>query len=159
MIKCPRTGEPMLEVEIDGVVVDVSTGCGGVWFDTMEVKKFDEQHEDAGEELIRLMEQYHKDFPNEEQRLRCPRGCDAVMMRRFFSPKRNVELDECPGCGGIWLDPGELAMIRTLFKTEAQRQEAGRAFVQELAQEAGLKDRDEHKRIKGMFTWMIPGLR
>ena len=33
MLKCPRTGQPMVEVEIDGILVDVSTGCGGVWFD------------------------------------------------------------------------------------------------------------------------------
>ena len=31
-MKCPRTGKDMIEVEIDGVKVDVSTGCGGVFF-------------------------------------------------------------------------------------------------------------------------------
>ena len=29
-----------------------------------------------------------------------------------FSAKRRVEVDECPGCGGCWLDAGELEKIR-----------------------------------------------
>jgi Zn-finger nucleic acid-binding protein len=34
------------------------------------------------------------------------------MLRRWFSRKREVEIDECPACGGHWLDAGELAKIR-----------------------------------------------
>jgi Zn-finger nucleic acid-binding protein len=32
--------------------------------------------------------------------------------RHFFSAKRRIEVDECPNCGGYWLDAGELAQIR-----------------------------------------------
>ena len=35
-MNCPRTGKEMVEVEIDGVKVDVSTGCGGVFFDNFD---------------------------------------------------------------------------------------------------------------------------
>ena len=30
------------------------------------------------------------------------------MMRHFFSVKRQVEVDECPGCGGFRLDAGKM---------------------------------------------------
>jgi Zn-finger nucleic acid-binding protein len=42
----------------------------------------------------------------------CPR-CDGVKLQRhYFSPRRLVEVDECPNCAGYWLDAGELAKIR-----------------------------------------------
>ena len=33
-------------------------------------------------------------------------------------------MDECPECGGYWLDPGELATIRTEHVSEAERETA-----------------------------------
>jgi Zn-finger nucleic acid-binding protein len=42
----------------------------------------------------------------------CPR-CDGVKLKRhFFSAKRQIDVDLCPGCGGYWLDAGELEKIR-----------------------------------------------
>jgi uncharacterized protein len=161
MLKCPRTGKPMVEVEIDGILVDVSTGCGGVWFDNFELKKFDEQHEQAGQELLKVLEQYHQPVADLDRRLHCPKDKDIVMMRRFFSIKRSVSIDECPACGGIWLDPGELAEVRNLYKTEAEREEAGRKFIAELAESSGLKQMaaenearaDSARRFGDMLGW------
>jgi Zn-finger nucleic acid-binding protein len=42
----------------------------------------------------------------------CPRCSGVKLHRHFFSAKRRVEVDQCPSCGGYWLDAGELAMIR-----------------------------------------------
>jgi Zn-finger nucleic acid-binding protein len=33
-------------------------------------------------------------------------------MGRVFSPTVTVQIDECPECGGLWLDADELAAIR-----------------------------------------------
>ena len=35
-----------------------------------------------------------------------------VMLRRRFSAGVPVQIDECPQCGGIWLDSDELTQIR-----------------------------------------------
>ena len=35
-MKCPRTGTDLKEIEIDGVKIDISESCGGVWFDNFE---------------------------------------------------------------------------------------------------------------------------
>ena len=43
------------------------------------------------------------------------------MMRHFFSIKRNVEVDECAQCGGVWLDAGELDAIRSEFTSESAK--------------------------------------
>jgi Zn-finger nucleic acid-binding protein len=42
----------------------------------------------------------------------CPRCLEIKLQRHFFSAKRKVEVDQCPNCGGYWLDAGELAAIR-----------------------------------------------
>jgi len=54
------------------------------------------------------------------------------MMRHFFSVKKNVEVDECGGCAGIWLDAGELRQIRGLFNTEAERHAAAHEYFEDV---------------------------
>jgi Zn-finger nucleic acid-binding protein len=34
-----------------------------------------------------------------------------VLERKWFSDARKVEIDQCPKCGGIWLDDGEFSSI------------------------------------------------
>jgi Zn-finger nucleic acid-binding protein len=41
------------------------------------------------------------------------------LKRHFFSAKRRVEVDQCPNCGGYWLDAGELALIRAEKSADA----------------------------------------
>ena len=48
----------------------------------------------------------------------CPRCAGIKLHRHFFSAKRRVEVDQCPNCGGYWLDAGELALVRA-EKTQA----------------------------------------
>ena len=47
-MKCPRTGTDLKEIEIDGVKIDISESCGGVWFDNFELEKFDNVDKAAG---------------------------------------------------------------------------------------------------------------
>jgi Zn-finger nucleic acid-binding protein len=54
------------------------------------------------------------------------------MMRHFSSVKRKVTVDECPSCGGFWLDAGELAGIRSEFDTEEERDRAAAQYFSEL---------------------------
>ena len=123
-MKCPACGNSMVEIEIQGVPVDVcKNGCGGVWFDNFELKQFDEQHEHVDEDLLNVPynEQIKVDMTKKRE---CPKCNDVKLMRRFFSIRREVEIDECGLCGGIFLDRGELSEIRNLFKTESDRKNA-----------------------------------
>jgi uncharacterized protein len=92
----------------------------GIWFDRYELMKVDESQESTGEGLLGI-ERDEGLAVDPGKRLRCPRNGDAIMMRHFFSAKRQVVVDECPSCGGHWLDPGELATIRTEFASEEER--------------------------------------
>jgi Zn-finger nucleic acid-binding protein len=121
-MKCINCGKNMTTVEAGGVVVDVcNEGCGGMWFDMLELKRFDEPHEGAGEELLRLEPPYPVQIQH-DRRLNCPRCADVVLMRFFFSPRRRVEVEHCPNCGGHWLDAGELRLIRDEALSEAARE-------------------------------------
>ncbi len=136
-MKCPACGNELTQKDIDGVQLDVCAGgCGGIWFDWFELQKFDEPHEHAGELLeVAWDESVHTDH---SEPFYCPRCEDVVMQRHYFSVKHEVEVDECPGCGGFWLDHGELEKIRDQFSTEEERRTAGmehfqRQYGQQLA--------------------------
>ena len=58
----------------------------------------------------------------------CPKCSNQPMQRHYFSVRREVEIDACPTCGGVWLDTGELAAIRKEFKTEQERKQAAEAY-------------------------------
>ena len=52
-MNCPACPNQLQQMTVDDITVDVCKGgCGGIWFDNFELKKFDEPHEAAGEELL-----------------------------------------------------------------------------------------------------------
>jgi uncharacterized protein len=162
-VKCPRTGANMKEVEINKVKVDVSEGCGGVWFDNLEFEKFDEAHEGAGDKLVDLMASFSKGPVDLSKRLNCPRCPDTVLMRHFESSLRKITIDKCPSCGGIWLDVGELANYRKLFPSEADKKRINEEFIAKnimpLLKAAALKEEEKFmqaKRVAGALRFICP---
>jgi len=162
-MKCPACGRSLTQTEAGGVTVDVCKGgCGGIWFDNFEVKKFDEPNESAGEALLDL-ERDPAVVVDHEKRLNCPKCDNVVMMRHFWSVKRKVQVDECPACGGVWLDAGELAGIRSLFNTEQERHQAAEAYFDEvfgdklkaMAAENGAK-LAKARKFANMFRFICP---
>jgi Zn-finger nucleic acid-binding protein len=136
-MKCPACANQLVQITVHDVTLDVCKGaCGGIWFDSFELKKFDEPHEEAGGLLD--IERDPDLVVDKTQRYRCPKCADMVMARHFFTVKHKIEVDECPGCAGLWLDGGELEMIRSQFESEAARDQAWqeeftRSFGAELA--------------------------
>lgn len=162
-MNCPACGNVLQEMTVGGVVVDVCRGgCGGIWFDNYELNKFDEPHESAGEELLEI-EQDESIIIDHTKKLKCPSCDDVVMMRHFFSVKKDVEVDECPGCGGFWLDAGELGKIRSLFNTEEERHKAAEEYFSEVfgGELAAMEAEDQVKlnkvlKISNMFRFICP---
>src|SRR5258706_16147096 len=105
-MKCPACSNDLKQVTANNVNVDVcENGCGGIWFDQLEIIKFDEPSEPADELLhISTNSNIKLDY---NKRLKCPKD-SSIMMRHFFSVKRKITVDECPKCAGYWLDAGEL---------------------------------------------------
>ncbi|MBW7989579.1 MAG: hypothetical protein FVQ84_06125 [Planctomycetes bacterium] len=162
-MNCSACGNVLQEKTVGDVVVDICQGgCGGIWFDNIELQKFDEPHESVGEALLDI-ERDESIVIDHTKRLKCPSCEHILMMRHFFSVKKEVEVDECPGCGGFWLGDGELSKIRSLFNTEEERHKAGeeyfsKVFGDELAA-MELEDKDKLNKvlkISNMFRFICP---
>lgn len=159
---CPACGRDLLQVVAAGISIDACKGgCGGLWFDNFELKKFDEPHEAEGESLLEIeRDETIKVDPG--QKRNCPK-CNQAMMKHFSSVKKSVEVDECPACAGIWLDFGELRQVRGLFKGEEEKRQAageyfGEVFGEELSEfKAQSQERRERARkIANMFRFVCP---
>ncbi|MFS1424092.1 zf-TFIIB domain-containing protein [Shewanella sp. 10N.286.48.B5] len=134
-MKCPRTESNLKQIKVGGIAVDISQACGGVFFDNHELAHFDEQHEKRGTVLIDHLAQFSPPALDYSKRINCPKCTDIVMARQFYSPKHQIEIDICPGCGGIWFDYGELAKLRGLFPHQSDREQAGKDFEKNMLED------------------------
>ncbi|MBR5555195.1 zf-TFIIB domain-containing protein [bacterium] len=122
---CPACGKEMKKIFVPdaGVNVDICVdGCGGIYFDNREFKKFDENAENIDEILEALEGKTFQEVDGSLLR-HCP-VCNAKMVKNFSSARGEVMIDECYACGGKFLDNNELQKIRAEFETEAERAEA-----------------------------------
>lgn len=120
-MKCPRTDSILTKVNVGKVAVYVSERCGGVFLENHTLTLFECAESDRGKALSKHLSQFHNEGLNLSERVECPSCVDTVMLRRYYSPLHVVEIDECPGCGGIWLDTGELSKLQSLMLNEKEK--------------------------------------
>jgi uncharacterized protein len=112
-MKCPACFNDLTARQAGGITVDVcQRGCGGIWFDAFELQRVDELRESDGEALLSI-ERDESIVVDPNRKRSCPRCAEVKLQRHYFSAVRRVQVDECPNCGGYWLDAGELALVRT----------------------------------------------
>lgn len=111
-LHCPRCPATLVRLRIGGIETDVCEQCGGLWLDRLELARFEDPANAFGDALVAHLTQFPATLIDHSQRLRCPRHPSVVMLRRSFSPATPTTIDECPECGGHWLDADELAAIR-----------------------------------------------
>lgn len=102
---CPKCAGVLTPLVIDGVEVDRCPDCRGVWFDKRELNEALPRVEAApllaGDDPAGL----------DHKRARCPRD-QAPLLRVHSARNRDVTLDTCSVCQGIWLDGGEFAALK-----------------------------------------------
>lgn len=121
-LTCPACQKDMVKVFVsqDGINIDICTqGCGGMWFDNRELKKFDEQDEKIDEILSAIDGKTFEQVTSDGTRI-CP-VCGAKMVKNFSSIKKEIQIDECYSCGGKFLDNSELQKFRSEYKDEEER--------------------------------------
>ena len=169
-MQCPACNTGLDKLTVAGVELDIcKAGCGGIWFDQFEFKKFDEAHEYAGNALQEIESGMKITTIDHKAKRRCPRCDGQDMLRHFHSPSQEIEIDECPACGGIWLDYGELIRIRNKFGTEEARSAYARhhlhqVFASELAAffNNSAEKTEKLDRFSRLFrflypSWYLPG--
>lgn len=163
MLNCPACENSLHPFKASDLEVDVcNEGCGGIWFDNFELKKVDEAHETLGEALLDIPRKPGLVVDMERKRT-CPKCKNYPMMRHFESVRRRVSVDECPACGGHWLDYGELGEIRGTYKSEAEGRVAAQAYFADLFDgklktmaAQGEAERTKAQRIAWMFRFICP---
>jgi uncharacterized protein len=125
-MKCPACFNELVQRQVGSLTLDVCQGgCGGIWFDAFELERVDEEEEQAGEPFLSI-ERDERVVVDATRKRDCPRCPDVRLHRHFYSAKRRIEVDQCPNCGGYWLDAGELAQLRE-EKSETARAVQARA--------------------------------
>src|SRR5205823_9860723 len=117
-MKCPVCGKEMV-TENFGVNVDVcENGCKGIWFDQRKLVMLDEKNEGLGAALEAAL-RYPRNNDGRRAAIECPK-CSIPMHAHEYNRAKEVNVDECYKCGGIFLDSGELTEIRDNYMSDAE---------------------------------------
>jgi len=162
-MNCPACNKTLEQMTVENITLDVCRGgCGGIWFDNIELKKVDEPDECDAEILLDIETDQNTKVDHQSRR-HCPVCKDQLMLRHFFSVKRSVTVDECPRCGGVWLDYGELGQIRRQFSSEEERTAAAGEYFQDVfgVELAKMRAESEEKtrkakKIAHIFRFICP---
>lgn len=128
-VRCPKCGMELLEFTFQGIRIDQCAQCEGVWLDPGELTRIVRARHDHplslelaekqawAEERLRALEPEEAERLRQLHHLRCPR-CEGLLEE---IPYRDLQIDRCAQCRGIWLDAGELDQVsgaeRGIFKT------------------------------------------
>jgi Zn-finger nucleic acid-binding protein len=108
---CPACGRALEEIAAGPIRVDACRpGCGGLWLDWRELSRVERPGSPGRDALLSVPVAAAAPPPTGPRR--CPRCPRAVLARRFYSVRRQVVLDECPTCGGVFLEAGALARLQ-----------------------------------------------
>lgn len=116
MPACPRCNialEPKnlaTDAQLGTVEVDVCPDCHGVWIDAEDQKADAKANILYDRQLVKLQAN-PKYAADTDPEIACP-GCGHEMLR-FDWNNRQLYVDKCLDCKGIWLDAGEAARIST----------------------------------------------
>ncbi len=94
---CPKCKAYTTEEQLFNVEVDVCPTCQGIWFDRSELSRIvgSDQDLDISEDTMR------------ETAYRCPR-CFEALMEVPYTWDKELHVDVCASCQGIFLDRGEI---------------------------------------------------
>ena len=108
-MNCPACKRPLRTKNTGAFTVDMCYGgCGGLWFDATELERASGR---AAATLHTIWQPPHRVATTDGPRA-CPRCSNQSLDKKWYSDAKTVEIDQCPNCGGLWLDDGEFTRIR-----------------------------------------------
>lgn len=111
-MNCPRCKTVTRTEQVKDLKVAFETDncpdCGGMWFDGGELSQIDRVIEPVYFEIRKIPSKN-----TQMETLLCP-SCNngQALDKGPHVRDKNVIIDRCPSCQGIWLDKGELEAIR-----------------------------------------------
>lgn len=111
-MNCPKCSKTKLgKVKIEQLEVDHCDDCGGLWLDQSELARLLE----LKAAQVRTLRRGPARTGANSLRGKCPR-CGTGLLRVASASNRQVTVDKCADCGGVWLDGGE---FDTLFSSDS----------------------------------------
>ena len=108
-MNCPKCGNQLEQIKINGAEINRCVNCGGIWFDKDELKIV-RDHRDKNLSWLEF------DLWNDKDKLtvsgksiNCPR--DGKPLFKIKCGNTDVMVDICLECHGVWLDKDELDKI------------------------------------------------
>ena len=110
-MQCPACGRELVSKTVNDLAVDVCEGgCGGVWFNWLEVTRWNEvTASPAPEQLVVARDE--QVAIDHSRRYACPQCENIAMSRGFSSVLPDLLLNDCSSCGGFWLNGDEVDEI------------------------------------------------
>ena len=150
---CPACGKKMEEESFGNALVDVCrSGCKGIWFDWGELKELDASGKGAGKALGEALESPRVNDAGRGP-LKCPK-CGMAMHEHKYRSAKEVNVDECYGCGGFFLDSGELREIRENYMSDEERD----AYIRKLVTDTPMAGEPEKAGLRAQACRMFGGL-
>jgi Zn-finger nucleic acid-binding protein len=111
-MKCLSCLFELKELNYNSITLDVcEDGCGGIWFEAGELDKFDFENEVVSDQILFSGKNQNNSVVNSTEDRQCPK-CNLSLTKNCFYKEFHIEIDSCSKCGGVWLDPGELKVLR-----------------------------------------------
>jgi len=117
-LRCPVDGRPMNTFQVGMFTVDRCEDCGGMWLDLNEVHRLLAIKGEAMK--IDAVKSPASRPGSGRQKRYCPRD-KAEMVTLHNLPQVHVEYEQCPVCGGMFLDRGELNDLNSYSVVERLR--------------------------------------
>ena len=137
----------MVEQDFGGVKVHVCiNGCKGIWFDWMQLKKLEHTNQGFGDALQAALKFPRVNDANRE-RITCPR-CHLLMYRHEFPLDLEINVDECYGCGGFFLDSGEFKEIRDHSMSPEQEKAYMEKLVEDMPETKALEAQEQKDELR-----------
>ena len=122
-MKCPKCSEEMERVTHSAIEVDRCRGCGGIWFEVLELERLAREE---GSARIDTGDPDSGERFDSVDRIDCP-VCHTPMIRMVDARQPHVRYEACKICSGVFLDAGEFTdlvdhtlvdRLRDLFSPE-----------------------------------------
>ena len=115
-LECPKCigmlqNKEVGEMEGKPIYIDQCFSCSGIWFDEGEFEKMMALKLQADDDVE--LKDFNPSMIGDELDLKkadCPR-CKKEMNRISSPQDGRVKIDYCLGCGGTWLDGGEIRLL------------------------------------------------
>ncbi|MBU1044709.1 MAG: zf-TFIIB domain-containing protein [Candidatus Omnitrophica bacterium] len=157
-LDCPKCLGKLQKQQVEHIELDVCFVCEGIWFDAGELEAVikadskDFKYIDVGREAFDGKEAIAAGLVLDKEKGKCPICNDGTeLVRTVYKPKPEFNIDLCPKGHGVWLDGGEIQMIRKrgLAKIHDIFEHLGDVIKYAFSKE-GFKDLIHSKRRRGL---------